>query len=252
MLEVAVRRNLRDFPLDVEFSVRKGETFVLIGENGAGKSSLLFFLSGLLFPGSGRITLNGQVLFDSQNSIDVPAEKRNIGFVFQNYAVFPHLTVFENVAFGLKRRKVPPSEIRKRVEETLATLSLEHLSGVRANQLSGGECQRTALARALVIVPDLLLLDEPVSALDALAGERMRSELRSYIRNTDIPCIAVTHSFRDALSLGDRIGVMERGRIAQIGSPDEMMGSGSEFLNQFFNGSRHEYRCRGRADQRDL
>lgn len=241
MLEVAVRRNLRDYTLEAAFNVGSGETFVLIGENGAGKSSLLFLLSGLLSPESGRISIGERALYDGAYGIDVPAEARDIGFVFQNYAIFPHLTVFENVAFGLRRRKVQASEIRSRVEEHLALLSLENLSAVRADQLSGGERQRTALARALVIAPALLLLDEPVSALDAVAQERMRSELRNYVRRADIPCIAVTHSFRDALSLGDRIGVMERGRIVQNGTPDEMRRSGNEFLHQFFCECRQEH-----------
>lgn len=239
MLEVAIHRNLRDFPLSVEFSVRTGETLVLIGENGSGKSSLLHLLSGLLHPESGRIVLDDRVLFDSLKNNHVPAEERNIGLVFQSYAVFPHMTVFENVAFGLRRRRVAESEIRRRVEEHLSLLSLESLSSVRANQLSGGERQRTALARALVISPSLLLLDEPVSALDAVGQERMRSALRSYVRNANIPCITVTHSFRDALALGDRVGVMERGRIVQKGTPQEVMGMGSEFLHHFFNGSTH-------------
>ena len=137
MLTVAIRRNLRDFTLETEFGVRKGETFVLIGENGSGKSSLLLLISGLLFPESGHISLGERVLYDSLNGFNVPAEERDIGFVFQNYAIFPHLTVFENVAFGLRRRKVPASEIRARVEENLALLSLENLSSVRADQLSG-------------------------------------------------------------------------------------------------------------------
>ena len=241
MLTVAIRRNLRDFTLETEFGVGKGETFVLIGENGAGKSSLLFLLSGILSPESGHISIGERVLYDGPNGIDVPAEERDIGFVFQNYAIFPHLTVFENVAFGLRRRKVPPSEIRSRVEEHLALLALESLSSVRADQISGGERQRTALARALVIAPALLLLDEPVSALDAVAQERMRWRLRNYVRKADVPCIAVTHSFRDALSLGDRIGVMERGRIVQNGTPEEMMGSRNKFLHHFFCGCRREY-----------
>ena len=241
MLTVAIRRNLRDFTLETKFGVRKGETFVLIGENGSGKSSLLFLISGLLFPESGHISLGERVLYDSLNGFNVPAEERDIGFVFQNYAIFPHLTVFENVAFGLRRRKVPASEIRACVEENLALLSLENISSVRADQLSGGERQRTALARALVIAPALLLLDEPVSALDAVAQERMRSALRTCVRKADIPCIAVTHSFRDAISLGDRMGVMERGRIVHDGTPEEMMKSGNEFLHHFFCGCRSEY-----------
>lgn len=241
MLEVAIRRKLRDFTLESEFGVGNGETFVLIGENGAGKSSLLFLLSGLLPPESGHISIGKRVLYDGKNGINIPAEERDIGFVFQNYAIFPHLTVFENVAFGLRRRKVPLSEIRSRVEEHLALLALENLSSVRADRISGGERQRTALARALVIAPALLLLDEPVSALDAVAQQRMRSVLRDYVRKADIPCIAVTHSFRDALSIGNRIGVMERGRIVQNGTPQEMMGCGNEFLHQFFCECRQEH-----------
>jgi molybdate transport system ATP-binding protein len=237
---MTIRRNLRDFSLDAAFSVRKGETFVLVGENGAGKSSLLLLISGLFSPDSGKISIGERVMYDSLNGIDVPPEERDIGFVFQNYAIFPHLTVFENVAFGLRRRKLPPDEIRSRVEENLALLSLEALSQVRGDQLSGGERQRTALARALAIAPALLLLDEPVSALDAVAQERMRSALRTYVRTADIPCIAVTHSFRDALSLGDHMGVMERGRIVQKGTHEEMMRSGDEFLHQFFCGCRQE------------
>jgi ABC-type sulfate/molybdate transport systems ATPase subunit len=233
---VAIHRDLRDFHLQAEFSVGKGETFVLIGENGSGKSSLLYLLSGLLSPESGFISLNKRMLYDGCKGIHVQAEERDIGFVFQNYAIFPHLTVFENVAFGLRRRKVHESELRSRVAEHLALLSLEHLSDVRADQLSGGERQRAALARALVIEPSLLLLDEPVSALDSVAQERMRTQLRAYVRKSDIPCIAVTHSFRDALSLGDTIGVMAKGRIVQNGTHKELMRSENEFLHQFFCG----------------
>jgi ABC-type Fe3+/spermidine/putrescine transport system ATPase subunit len=235
-------RELREFSIDAEFSVQPGETLVLIGENGSGKSSLLHLVSGLLEPGSGKISLGNRVFYDGTRGIHVPAEERDIGIVFQNCAIFPHMTVYENVAFGLRRRKVPAPEIRTRVEEHLSLLSLESLSGVRAGQLSGGERQRAALARALVIDPSLLLLDEPVSALDAIAQERMRSELRSYVRKAGIPCIAVTHSFLDALSLGDRIGVMERGQIVETGTPEKMMRSGNGFLHHFFCDCRQE-RC---------
>ncbi|MDD1710133.1 MAG: ATP-binding cassette domain-containing protein [Methanoregulaceae archaeon] len=237
---MALHRDLRDFHLEAEFSIGKGETFVLIGENGSGKSSLLYLLSGLLSPESGFISLDNRVLYDGCKGIHIPAEERDIGFVFQNYAIFPHLTVFENVAFGLRRRKVPESELRSRVAENLALLSLEHLSDVRADQLSGGECQRAALARALVIEPSLLLLDEPVSALDAIAQERMRSQICAYVRKSGIPCITVTHSFRDAVSLGDRLGVMERGRIIQDGDLEEVMGSGNTFLHHFFCGCKKD------------
>lgn len=176
------------------------------------------------------------MLYEGSKGISIPSEERDIGFVFQNYAIFPHLTVFENIAFGLRRRKVPESELRSRVEEYLSLLSLDKLSGVRGDQLSGGERQRTALARALVIEPSLLLLDEPVSALDAVAQENMRSQLRTYVRRSDIPCIAVTHSFRDVVSLGDRLGLMERGRIVQNGTLEDIQGSQNTFLHHFFYG----------------
>ena len=176
------------------------------------------------------------MLYEGSKGISIPSEERDIGFVFQNYAIFPHLTVFENIAFGLRRRKVPDSELRSRVEEYLSLLSLDTLSSIPGDQLSGGERQRAALARALVIEPSLLLLDEPVSALDAVAQENMRSQLRTYVRKSDIPCIAVTHSFRDAVSLGDRLGVMERGRIVQNGALEEIKGSGNTFLHHFFCG----------------
>jgi len=242
---VAIHRDLREFPLKAEIRVRSGETLVLIGENGSGKSSLLLSISGILEPASGKISLGDRILYDSTNGIHVLPENRDIGLVFQNCAIFPHLTVFENVAFGLRRRKVPGLEIRDRVMEHLALVSLENLSNVRGDQLSGGERQRTALARALVIDPALLLLDEPVSALDVVAQERMRSALRTYVGNANIPCIAVTHSFKDALSLGDTIGVMERGRIVENGTPDEMMRSRNGFLHQFFCGCRWEYNVHG-------
>ncbi|HNB03006.1 MAG TPA: ABC transporter ATP-binding protein [Methanoregulaceae archaeon] len=237
---MAVRRDLREYLLEAEFTVRQGEIMVLIGENGSGKSSLLHLIAGLLPPGSGHVKIGEQVLYDSMNGIHVPPEYREIGLVFQNHAVFPHLTVFENIAFGLRRRKVPEPEIRERVGEILARVSLENLSGVRGDQLSGGERQRTALARALVISPTLLLLDEPVSALDAVAQERMRSYLHTYVKTSNIPCIVVTHSFRDAASLGDQVGVMERGRIIQNGDLEEIRGNGSHFLHQFFCGCRKD------------
>jgi molybdate transport system ATP-binding protein len=234
MLDVAIQRGLRDFVLETEFTVNNGETFVLVGENGAGKSSLLLLMSGLLTPESGYIRLDGRALYDSRDRINVPTEERDIGLVFQNYALFPHLTVSENVAFGLRRRKLPNPKIHEKVEDVLTLLSLENLATVRSDQLSGGQRQRVALARALVLSSSLLLLDEPISALDASARERMRSELRAYVRKSNVPCVIVTHSFQDALSLGDQIGVMEKGRIVQNGPLKEIMMNKNHFMNHFF------------------
>ncbi|PKL62096.1 MAG: ABC transporter [Methanomicrobiales archaeon HGW-Methanomicrobiales-2] len=224
MLSVHAVRQLRDFVLDITFSVRCGETLVLVGENGAGKSTVLNLISGILTPDGGEITLAGRTLFSGEKLIDVPAETRNIGHLFQSYALFPHMTVFENVAFGLRCRKVPRQEIADTVAEQLRAMNLSDLSGVNVGRLSGGQRQRVALARALVLEPELLLLDEPLAAVDMRAQAAMRRELRDRIRNAGIPCIIVTHTPRDALELGDRLCLIEEGRVAADGTPEEVLG----------------------------
>ncbi|MCM2465642.1 ABC transporter ATP-binding protein [Methanoculleus oceani] len=223
MLSVHAVRQLRDFVLDVTLSVGQGETLVLVGENGAGKSTVMNLISGILTPDRGEIALGERTLFSSEERIDVPAESRKIGHLFQSYALFPHMSVFENVAFGLQCRKVPRPEIADAVGEQLAAMHLVDLADVNVGRLSGGQRQRVALARALVLDPDLLLLDEPLAAVDMRAQRAMRSELRDRIRNAGIPCIVVTHNLRDALELGDRLCLIEEGRVAVEGAPEEVL-----------------------------
>ncbi|HPY59851.1 MAG TPA: ATP-binding cassette domain-containing protein, partial [Methanospirillum sp.] len=187
MLEVKMSKKLRDFDLDVEINVRPGEVLALLGENGSGKSTILNLLAGLLTPDEGEITLNGRILFSGADNRSIPPEERNIGYVFQNYALFPHMSAFENVAFGLKRRKIGAGEIQVLVSRMLEELGIGHLVSEKVTDLSGGQRQRVALARALVIQPDLLLLDEPLTALDRKTKEKIRQELREELVKSNKP-----------------------------------------------------------------
>ncbi|MDO8841202.1 ATP-binding cassette domain-containing protein, partial [Methanocalculus sp.] len=161
MLEAVFRRRLRDFELTFEIGLGPGEILVLTGDNGAGKSTVLNIFAGLMHPDSGLINLGGQILYNSEKGICSPPERRNVGYVFQHYALFPHLSVSKNVAFGLKRRGLPHNEVILRVDEVLSLMGILPLSDLPVTTLSGGQRQRVALARALVLKPDLLLLDEP-------------------------------------------------------------------------------------------
>lgn len=225
MLAIRAVKELRDFSLAFSFTLREGETLVLIGENGAGKSTVLNLISGILSPDSGEILLGGRTLFSDRLGIDMPAEERKIGHLFQSYALFPHLSVFENIAFGLRCRKIPKAEIAERVAGQLAALHLADLADVNVGRLSGGQRQRVALARSLVLEPDLLLLDEPLAAVDVRAQGGMRCELRNRIRQAGIPCVIVTHTLKDALELGDRVCLLEAGKVVLEGTPDEVLRS---------------------------
>lgn len=223
MLSIHTVRKLRDYVLDVTLSVRPGETLVLIGENGSGKSTVLNLISGILTPDRGEVTLGDRTLFSSERKINIPPENRKIGHLFQSYALFPHMTVAENVAFGLQCRKVSRPEITFSVANQLRVMHLDDLSDVNVGRLSGGQRQRVALARALVLDPELLLLDEPLAAVDMRAQAPMRKELHDQIRNAGIPCIVVTHTLRDAIELGDRLCLIEEGRVVTDGTPGEVL-----------------------------
>lgn len=201
--------------LDLE--VGGGETLVLLGPSGCGKTTLLRIVAGLEMPDAG-----GRVLFNDEDVSARPIEKRNVGMVFQSYALFPNMSVQENVAYGLRVRRAPKAEIAARVEEMLAMMRIEELAERRVDQLSGGQRQRVALARAIAVRPRVLLLDEPLTALDALLRDRLRVEIDSLLRSLGITAIYVTHDQAEAMALGDRIVVMSHGRIAQIGTPQEI------------------------------
>ncbi|TBL71383.1 ABC transporter ATP-binding protein [Paenibacillus thalictri] len=196
--------------------IAKGEFFTLLGPSGCGKTTLLRTLAGFYQQEEGHI------YFGDKNVDRVPVHKRNIGMVFQNYAIFPHLTVFENVAYGLKARSIGKADIEKRVMEALEVVELAHLRDRQPSQMSGGQQQRIALARAIVIQPDLLLMDEPLSNLDAKLRLKMRAEIRDLQKRLNITTIYVTHDQEEALAVSDRIAVLEQGVIQQVGKPDEI------------------------------
>ena len=201
---------------DFSLEVAEGELLVLLGPSGCGKTTTLRIVAGFTDASAGTVRIR------DRDVTHEPPYRRNIGVVFQNYALFPHLTVFENVAFGLRRRKASEAEIAKRVEHSLALVKLESLAQRLPRQLSGGQQQRVAVARALVIEPDVLLLDEPLSNLDAKLRHDVRQEMRRLQQLLKITTILVTHDQDEAMSMGDRLVVINSGRIQQIGSPQEL------------------------------
>ena len=218
----------------VGFNIGKGEVFTLLGPSGCGKSTTLRIVAGLEDANSGEIELSGQTILSSTRRINVPPEDRNMGMVFQSYAIWPHMTVAENVAYPLKLRGVGRAEIRDRVAQALKLVDLEAQSDRDAPKLSGGQQQRVALARALVYEPEVLLLDEPLSNLDVKLREQMRFELKLLQERLGLTLIYVTHDQSEALSLSDRIALMNFGRIEQLGTPRELYENpASEFVRDF-------------------
>ncbi|OPY54394.1 MAG: Trehalose/maltose import ATP-binding protein MalK [Methanosaeta sp. PtaU1.Bin112] len=226
MLEIDIQKRLRDFELEVKLDVEAGQTLMLVGDNGCGKTTLLNLVAGLENPDRGRIALDGKVLFDCSKRIIVPPEARGIGYVFQSYALFPHMSIYDNVAFGLRIRRMAAGEIKILVKEHLEAAGLWEIRAAKAANVSGGQKQRAALARALIIEPRLLLLDEPLSALDVRKQATMRRELRETIRACAVPCIIVTHDLRDVASMGDQACLLEQGKIAQHASAEDVLSWG--------------------------
>ncbi|KKB12175.1 spermidine/putrescine ABC transporter ATP-binding protein [Devosia geojensis] len=212
----------------VDFDLEKGEMLALLGPSGCGKTTILRMVAGLITPTSGRIRLDGR------DMAEIPVHKRNMGMVFQSYALFPHMSVAENVAFGLEMRGVPKAERAARVERALDLVKLRGYGERRITQLSGGQQQRCAIARSLVIEPQLLLLDEPLSNLDAKLRDEMREEIRDIQARTGVTAIFVTHDQDEALSMADRLAVMSAGRIEQIGTPRQIFDRpATEFVANF-------------------
>lgn len=210
-------KDWKEFKLQhIDLQVKNGEYFIILGPSGAGKTLLLELIAGIWY------TDSGQIYMDNKNVTHLPPERRGVGFVYQNYMLFPHKTVFENIAFGLNLRKVKKEEIKTRVEEMMDLFSISHLADRFPRTLSGGEQQRTALARALIIYPKVLLMDEPLSALDKNTREDLIKEMKNIHQKFDITIIHVTHNFDEALMLADRIAIMKDGKISQVGNSTEI------------------------------
>ncbi len=223
MLTASLDTHLNNFHLDISFSAKTGKTTVLLGESGAGKSTILRLLAGLLHPQRGLISLDGVTYFDSERRIAIPPQERPFGYVFQDYTLFPHLGVFENVAFGLRAQHLPHKTVRQRVGEALEQVRLTGYDQRRPAQLSGGQQQRVAIARALALQPQLLLLDEPLAALDVQTRREVRQELRRILSTVGITTVLVTHQYLEALLFGYQILVLEHGYVIQQGSQRDLL-----------------------------
>ena len=222
---------------DVSFRVATGEIVVLLGPSGCGKTTTLRCVAGLETPTSGVISIGGAVVSAPERGVLVPPRLRNIGMVFQSYAVWPHMTVRQNVAYPLRQRKVTRPEIVRKVDEVLELVGLAEYAERPVVALSGGQMQRVALARSLVYQPQLLLLDEPLSNLDAKLRLRLRDDLRRIIKQTGVTALYVTHDQAEAVVLGDRIGVMRDGKLLQLAAPDEIYNRPTDLFVANFTGA---------------
>jgi iron(III) transport system ATP-binding protein len=235
--DVALRLGDNEILKGVSLAVPAGEVVALLGPSGSGKTTLLRAVAGLETPHRGSIAIGDRVFFDAARNIDLPAEERGLGLVFQSYALWPHRTVFDNVAYGLKLRGVSTEEIKRRVEKTLSQIGLGHLAARYPHQLSGGQQQRVAIARALVYEPPVILLDEPLSNLDAKLREEARAWLRTLIVTLGLSAIHVTHDQVEAMAIADRIVLLDAGLIAQEGPPTALYNEPSKLFSAEFMGS---------------
>lgn len=243
MLEITqLRKTYRDkreqvYALDgIDLAVKKGEFLVLLGPSGCGKTTTLRSIAGLERPDEGEITIDGQPVYAAAQHIFVPPEKRPISMVFQSYAIWPHLSVYDNVALPLKvgHRRLEQEEREKRIKEVLALLGLESLADRKVTALSGGQQQRVSLARAIAQRPKVLLMDEPLSNLDYKLRVRLRSELKALMHQLELTTVYVTHDQEEALAMGDRIAVMNQGKLIQLGTPREIYQQPlTEFVARF-------------------
>jgi molybdate transport system ATP-binding protein len=246
VLRIEARTRLGELELDVALEVPAGDCLALAGPSGAGKTSVLRVASGLLRPESGRVECGGETWLDTERGLDVPPEDRRCGYVFQEYALFPHLTTWQNVAYPLRGMKRP--ERRRRAQELLERFGVGKLADARPRTLSGGERQRVAVARVLARRPGVLLLDEPLSALDARTRAGAARELESVLREIEVPALLVTHDFAEAAQLGDRVGVIDAGRVVQEGTATELAAAPrSAFVADFTGAVVLTGRARGGA-----
>jgi ABC-type sulfate/molybdate transport systems ATPase subunit len=225
-LELDIGLPLRSFRLELSLALGR-ETFGLVGSSGAGKTTVLRAVAGLVQPERGRVVLDGKVLFDAEAGIALPPEHRRVGFVFQDYALFPHMTVAQNVAYGS----------RNGTGELLERFRIAHLAAAKPGELSGGERQRVGLARALARDPGVLLLDEPLSALDPHTRAALRLELKELLDELDLPVLLVTHDFHDAAVLADRVAALADGHIRQVGTASELIAAPADAFVASFTGA---------------
>src|SRR5262245_6716420 len=235
--DVALRLGENEILKGVSVVVPAGEVIALLGPSGSGKTTLLRAIAGLETPHAGSIAIGNKLFFDSARGVELPAEDRGLGLVFQSYALWPHRTVFDNVAYGLKLRGVSATEIKTRVEKTLSQIGLGHLAARFPHQLSGGQQQRVAIARALVYEPPVILLDEPLSNLDAKLREEARAWLRTLIVTLGLSAIHVTHDQVEAMAIADRVVLLDAGVIAQEGSPTTLYNEPKTLFAAEFMGS---------------
>jgi iron(III) transport system ATP-binding protein len=235
--DLALRLGDNEILKGVSLSVAPGQVVALLGPSGSGKTTLLRAVAGLERPHGGSIAIGERTFFDAARGIELPAEKRGLGLVFQSYALWPHRTVFDNVAYGLKLRGTPAGEIKARVEKTLSQIGLERLASRYPHQLSGGQQQRVAIARALVYEPPVILLDEPLSNLDAKLREEARAWLRTLIVTLGLSAIHVTHDQVEAMAIADRVVLLDAGAVAQVGPPTALYNEPATLFAAEFMGS---------------
>lgn len=234
MTSVSLYKRLRSFDLEVAFELQPGTCLALIGPTGCGKTTALRLIAGLDRPEHGRVLICDQTVVDTEARLWLPPEKRRVGLVFQDYALFPHLTVLGNVTYSAAARAMGKAKAVQAAREALARVQLPGVEDVRPSELSGGQQQRVAIARAIVSGAQLLLMDEPMSALDALTRRQVRSDLKALITELKLDTIVVTHDVADALTLGDVVGVMQEGKLVQIGSRRDLLASPrSPFVAEF-------------------
>lgn len=237
-------KKIGDFHLhDIDLDIKEGEYFIILGPTGAGKTILLETIAGIHSPDTGSIMIGGSDITGTDPKL------RGVGMVYQDYMLFPHLNVEENIGFGLKQRNADPGEIHEKVAEAAGMLRIDHLLGRLPETLSGGEQQRAAIARALIIEPEILLLDEPLSALDVTTRERLRHELKNIHQTLKTTILHITHHFEDIYSLADRVAVMQNGTVVQTGTPGDIFRRPATGFVASFTGMENIFR--GRAEQKD-